>query len=438
MKRQSSITSLFILATAILFSCKKSSNTAAPTTGQLQGIVKDATTQSPLESVSVVVFNADNNSPIGQTLKTNASGEFSTSLIPGNYFIKLSRQGYYPVPPPSLNAVPFAITLGQLTQSDAEMFPSSSNNAGWIVGKVTSSGSAVAGALVVATNSQNQIAFSTSSDQNGDYSIFNVPAGSFNVQAYIASYNSSTVAASVTSGVGTPGVNIDLQKNANAVLTGIIRNLAIDNKDVDVSLVHPITKETIPGLTTMSANLAYTLTNIPNGTFIARASNKNDMRVMDPDAITKFGEPTVTVSGGSCSPSTLAFDVTGPVTLSTPTNPLTTTIPVSATTRPTFSWTAYPSTSDYVIEVMDASTGQIVWGGFNKSGPLPVKNIVIPSSQTSVTYNSNSMATISDLVPGKIYRWRIYASKNDVTQSTGWSLISTSEDQVGLITIAAQ
>ncbi|HET9826227.1 MAG TPA: carboxypeptidase-like regulatory domain-containing protein [Chitinophagaceae bacterium] len=437
MKQTSSIAFLFI-ATTMFFSCKKSSNSSAPTTGQLQGIVKDAVTLSPLQNVSVVVFNADNNSPIGQTLQTNASGQFSTSLAPGNYFVKLSRQGYYAVPPPSLDAVAFAITLGQLTESDAQMFPLSNSTTGWIVGKVTSGGTGVAGALVVATDSQNKIAFSTSSDQNGDYSIFNIPAGSFNVQAYLAFYNSSMVAASVTSSVGTTGINIDMQKNANAVLTGLIRNLAIDNKDVDVSLVHPITKETIPGLTTSSVNLAYSLANIPNGTFIARASYKNDLRVMDPDAITKFGEPTVTVSAGSCSPSSLTFDVTGPVTLNAPTNPLTTTIPVAASTRPVFSWTAYPSTSDYVIEVMDASTGQLVWGGFDKSGPLPVKKIIIPSNQTSITYNSNSTATISDLVPGKIYRWRIYASKNDVTQSTGWSLISTSEDQVGLIKIPTQ
>jgi hypothetical protein len=438
MKRTSSITILFLsLATTLLFSCKKNSD-SAPTTGQLKGIIKDATTLSPIESVSVVVFNADNNSPIGQTLKTNASGEFSADLAPGNYFVKLSRQGYYPVPPPSLDAVPFAISLGQITQSDAQMFPASTANTGWIVGKVSSGRTAVQGALVVATDGQNKTAFSTSSDQNGDYSIYNVPAGTFNVQAYLASYNSSVVAASVTTGNATAGINIDLQKTASAILTGNIRNLSIDNKDVDITLVHPITKETIPGLTTTSINLAYSLGNIPNGTFIARASYKNDMRVMDPDRITKFGEPTIAVSAGTCSPSTLTFDVTGPVTLNGPTNPLSSTVPVSASTRPTFSWTAYPSTSDYVIEVMDASTGQIVWGGFDKSGPLPVKKIIIPSSQTSITYNSNSQATISDLGPGKIYRWRIYASKNDVTQSTGWSLISTSEDQVGLIKITAQ
>src|SRR6266496_1422594 len=147
MKRKSSIAFLYtLIATICLFSCKKNSDTTV-TTGQLKGIVKDATTSSPLENVSLVIFNADNNSPIGQTLKTNASGEFSADLSPGNYFLKLSRQGYYPVPPPTLDAVPFGISLGQLTQSDAAMFPFSTSNAGWIVANVPSSGSPVKGAL---------------------------------------------------------------------------------------------------------------------------------------------------------------------------------------------------------------------------------------------------------------------------------------------------
>lgn len=420
----------------LLVACKKNSDTVP--TGQLKGIVKDAVTSSLLENACVVIFNADNNSPIGQTLKTNANGEFSIELTPGNYFVKLSKQGYYPVPPPIVDAVPFSITASQLTQSDAEMFPSQSSNNGWIEGKVTNSGNPVQGALVVATDGANKIAFSTSSDANGDYAIFNVTSGSYTVQAYIASYNSAMMPVSVSSNTATSNINIELQKTGSATLTGNVRNLAIENRDVDITLVHSITKETIPGLTTKTAALNYSLTNIPNGNFIARATYNNDLRVMDPDRIAKFGEPTVSVSGGACSPSTLTFDVTGPVTLNTPSNVLSSTVPVTASANPVFQWIAYPSASDYVIEVMDASTGQIVWGGFDKSGSLPVKKIIIPSNQTSIAYNSNSMATISSLVPGKIYRWRVYASKNDVNASTGWTLISTSEDQVGLIKIQSE
>jgi hypothetical protein len=37
------------------------------------------------------------------------------------------------------------------------------------------------------------------------------------------------------------------------------------------------------------------------------------------------------------------------------------------------------------------------------------------------------------LQPGQVYRWRIYASKNDIKELTGWKLISVSEDQRGLV-----
>ena len=98
---------------------------------------------------------------------------------------------------------------------------------------------------------------------------------------------------------------------------------------------------------------------------------------------------------------------------------------------PLFSWSKYSSTSDYVIEVTDAN-GNLVWGGFNSD--WTVKNIVIPSSQNSIQFNSDGSAS-SALLFGKVYRWKVYASKDNSQSATGWELISVSEDQRGLIII---
>jgi hypothetical protein len=112
---------------------------------------------------------------------------------------------------------------------------------------------------------------------------------------------------------------------------------------------------------------------------------------------------------------------------------MTTTVPVEvSTTTPTFKWSAYPSTSDYVIEVTDATTGAVIWGGFTNTAGTITKNIVL--ANPSVIYNSDSKAK-ANLVSGKVYRWRVFASKNDAQQATGWKLISASEDQMGLIKI---
>jgi hypothetical protein len=428
MKNTIRLFALIMAASLFLYACSK--DDPKPTTGKLLGQVTDAMSAEALEGVRVIIFNADDNAPTGTILTSDASGNFTTDLTPGNYFIKLYKQGYEAVPPSGMDAVPFSIALSVTSDQSAEMFPIESVNIGFISGKVTG---ATGGVLVVAEDDVNNTAYSSVSGADGTYAIYNVPAGSYSVRGYAASYSSNSVDASVTTDTETTNVDITLTSGATGTLSGIVRNLAASNKDVDVSLVHPITKETIPGLTTQSVTQAYSISNIPDGTYIARATFKNDERVMDPDRIAKFGEPVVTFTGNTID---LTFDITGSIPLETPTNDATTNEPVEiTTTTPTFTWTAYSSTSDYVIEVIDASTGAVVWGGFDTTGDLPVKNIVIPSSQKSIVFNADGNASISELVAGKVYRWRVFASKDDQNSATGWTLISASEDQQGLMKI---
>lgn len=422
-----------IFLNVLLFSCSKKDD-PQPSTGKLTGTVTDVSSQAALENVAVIIFDAENNTPTGTTLTTDADGNFEATLSPGSYFLKFFKQGYDAVPAPGIEPVAFSIEAGATITQSAEMSVSTVTNAGYISGKVATGSTGVGGVLVVAEDGAGNTAFSSVSDEDGNYTIYNVPEGSYQVTGYFIGYSSDSPSASVTTGTETAGIDVALTSGAAGSLIGTIRNLATDNKDVDVSLVHPITKETIPGLSTTSVDLAYALSNIPDGTFIARATYKNDKRVMDPDRIAKFGEPEVTFSGGNSE--TLIFDVTGSVALNTPTNDSTSTQPIEVTsTTPTFQWTAYSSTSDYVIEVVDVATGNVVWGGFDQSGADPVKNIVIPSSQKSIQYNADGNASVAELVPGRTYRWKIYASKNDQNSSTGWTLISSSEDQLGLIKI---
>jgi hypothetical protein len=421
---------LYLLSLILFLVTACSKDDPAPTTGKLLGNVADATTQSAIAGAYIIVFNADDNAPTGTALTSDADGNFSIDLLPGNYFLKVYKQDYDAMPSAGMEAVPFSITVGTTTEQSVEMTPATDTNTGYISGKVT--GNDVGGVLVVAEHSVNEVAYSSVSDKDGNYTIFNVPAGTYDVKGFKASYNSSTATASVTADMETTEVGIELSTGAAGTLSGSVRNIAASNLDVDVSLVHPLTRETIPGLVTQTTALTYTIANIPDGTYIARATFKNDDRVMDPDRIAKFGEPVVTFAANTIE---LTFDITGSITLNSPTNEATTTQPVETSVAPTFTWTAYSSTSDYVIEVIDAATGAVIWGGFDNSGSLPVKNIVIPSSQQSITFNSDGNATISELIPGRTYRWRIFASKNDQNSDTGWTLISASEDQRGLIKI---
>ncbi|MDH4192126.1 MAG: carboxypeptidase regulatory-like domain-containing protein [Betaproteobacteria bacterium] len=409
--------------------------------GTLGGTVTDAVSAATLAGVRVVVFNADTNAPVGGALTTDAAGKFSVSLTPGNYAIKLAKQGYDPVPPASLAPVPFTIASGQTTTNNVQMTASANAaTTGAIQGAISAGSTGVAGVLVAAEAAG--VAYSALSDASGHYAIYNVPAASYTVKGYVAGYTVTPGAATVTAGA-TATANLAIGAVATGQVPATFNLISATGvtppANMIMSLVHPVTRESIPGLSLSKAyapSLSYSFAGVADATYLVRATYANDTIVVDPDSIVKFGEPSVVVAGGAPTPAQVAIKATSAVGLTSPTNALTSTVPVSvaASPAPVFTWAAYPSSTDYVIEVMDAATGTVIWGGFGSAGGQPVKNITIPSATTSIDFNSDGNATAA-LVSGRIYRWRIYASKNNVQSPTGWSLISASEDQLGLIKI---
>jgi hypothetical protein len=403
--------------------CRKEVDT---TIGTLQGTVQDAETKTGLANVRIIIFDANTNSPIGVTLLTQANGSYTTTLAPGNYYLKLYKQGYNSVPGRDMSALPFSIVGGQTLENPYRMYPSTVIDGGIISGKVTNGTAPVAGVLVVAI--AGSTGHSSITDKDGNYFIYNVPAIEHSVQGWISGYNSSSVSINVAAGGNYPNTNLSLSGATSGMVSGSVTFLATTNINVDVALTHPGTHETIPGLSTTTSGGTYMIHNVPNGTYLARATYQNDGKVMDPDWIIKNGEPFVTVDNAT---ATRNFSVTGAVSISSPSNSPDLIVPAIVTTAtPTFTWSAYSSTDDYIIEVMDAN-GKVVWGGFSNN--WQTKNIIIPKSQTSILYNADGKAQ-SPLYPGHVYRWKIYASKTENTL-LGWKLISASEDQRGIFII---
>lgn len=414
-----------ILLLSVVWGCQK--DDAEPATGVVKGMVTDASTSAALENVKIIVFESNSNSPVA-SMATGADGAYATDLLPGSYYLKLYKQGYDHVPPRNVSPIPFTVSLGNELENPVNMNLSEIQNGGFIQGKVLEAGKGVAGVLVVGEKEGK--GFSAVTNAAGEYFLYNLPAGSYTLKAWLGGYESEQKTASVTAGSGSDA-NLTLTKGAAGSVSGTITFLASTALEVDVALTHPLTEEAIPGLKT-KASSNYTIENVPAGLYLARASYQNDERVVDPDWIVKFGEPLVEVGSGQVS---LNFSLTNSVKLIDPTNPANSTVPVTVSeTTPTFSWTPYSSASDYVIEVSDAS-GNIIWGGFDNSQEIPVKKVIIPSSQTSAVFNFDNSAT-KNLEPGKLYRWKIYASKDDKQAASGWKLISVSEDQLGLIMIA--
>ena len=415
-----------MLCATLLLGCKKDDE-PVQTTGTLKGQVVDQQTATPLAEVRIIVFDANTNNPVGSSLLTGADGNYSIELPAGNYYLKLFKQGYENIPGREISAIPQQVVVGQVAEQPYRMSKSEVTNGGYISGKVTANGTPVNGALVVATGPAGA---SSVTDKDGNYFIYNLVAGSYTVKGWSSGYNSAEATAAVTANAEAAGINLTLTAGTPGAVSGQVAFLATTNVTVDVTLIHPATREPIPGLAAITdAAGAYSIPNVPNGTYITRASYRNDSKVMDPDWIIKNGEPTVTVSGGA---ATRNFSVTGAVEPASPTNAPTTVEPVAVSgTTPTFTWQPYSSTEDYVIEVTDAN-GKVIWGGFSNN--YTVKNIVIPKAQLSIQFNADGKATQA-LAVGSVYRWKVYASKNDVKEATGWKLISVTEDQRGLIRI---
>lgn len=402
--------------------------------GRLDITILNAADDMPIGDATVTVVNADTKANVAWLL-SDADGRVATNLPQGSYYVRINAQGYLPSPPAGQEAVAFQV-LANLITSKTYRLTADANavNSGQLRGTITTTaGNGLGGVLVVAKDSAQGITLSAVSAGDGSYRLYNVPPGDYAVEGLIAGYRQVTAPGSVNVPPSTTVSGIDrvLEMAANANLSGKLSFLSIVNGIVDITLLQPDTLDPIPGLNTYNnpSGNTYTLQGVPPGDYLAWASYRNDGYVMDPDSIRKFGLPTVsfTLGGGD---QVQDFNVTGAITLTSPTNPPGLLIPqtVSSAT-PLFQWQAYPSAKEYVIEVRD-SQGQVIWGGYDSSGNILHSPIPANSNPSySVNFNFDGSAT-APLVAGETYRWKVYAD-NDATPNIQ-GLISASEQQMGL------
>lgn len=419
---------LFLIYLLLLpLGCSSGDNGPVITTGILTGMITDEQTSTPVGGVRIIILYANSNSPVGGSITTASDGSYRAELQGGTYYVKFSKQGYEEIPPKHISPLPINVPRNQTINYSVQMFRSSLTNAGSISGRVTTNGSALAGVSVIASKSGT--GYSSVTDGGGYFFIYNVPPDTYSVKGWIAGYISTDTSVIIMANATTSNLSVRLTAGGTGTVEGQITLNATTNIEVDVSLTNPNTRETIPGLSTQTVSRNYIITNVPPGIYLARATFVNDGKVMDPDWIIKNGEPYVTVGTDTV---TRDFSITGAAELVSPTNPSSTTQPVEITdTVPTFSWSAYSSADDYIIEIINAS-GRVIWGGFGSN--WSVRNVIIPKPQTSIVFNADSSAT-EPLVKGKIYRWKIYVSKDDSGEPNGWKLISASEDQRGLFKV---
>ena len=425
------IRAIFAILSGIIFyvGCSDDSSPAAPekTTGTLKTVILSAVNSSAIESANVVLYNADNNEAILRK-SSNSNGECSFECDPGNYFVRISAQGYNSSPPENNTPIPFAVDKGENISRDFHLNPLDVSQPGQISGYVTP---VVNNILIIAEETDGS-RYSSVTGPDGYFVLFNLPYGGYSLLAYKAGYEAETVPETVLSS-NTPSASatIKLKQVSGATLRGKVTFLASENSVVDISLVDPATFSAVPGLSTFSdtSGLDYEINNIPSGTFLAWASFMNDGYVMDPDWI--FKNPDVlSVTFTESDTLELNFSVTDAVIINSPTNPPDSMYPVIAdSTTPTFSWDEYPSAKEYIIEVRKMN-GEIIWGGFNADGSI--NHHKIDAQTSSVLFNFDETAS-ETLQKGAIYQWKVYA--DDSRDNGVQTLISASEDLLGIFEI---
>lgn len=418
---------LIILLSLISFRCSDDNSTEPTPPTVIQIIIKSAADSSIITGANVVLYNANTGESLSRTFSGSDGIAKFEKASGGNFYVKISSQGFVEIPQGSVTPVPFSVSSGK-TISQTYFMSVLPGTFGKIDGTINPK---LSGFLIVATSSGMNAEYHTYSGPDGYFVLFNVPYETYELDAIKSGYQSiNQPLVTLSSGTSSVTVEISVNEITGSTLTGMVTFLAVENGIVDVSLLDKISYSVVNGLTTViDSNRNYSLNNIPVGEYVAWASYKNDGYVMDPDWIFKNpGALFVSFSGDSSK--VRDFSVTGAITIISPTNlPSDITPALADSLVPTFQWNAYPQSKEYIVEVRDIN-GNLIWGGFNVNGEI--RHSQIPKEWTSVEFNFDGTA-LSQLQSGNIYQWRLYSDDDDAPNVQ--TLLSSSEDLMGLFII---
>jgi len=399
----------------------------------LEVVVRSSADSSLVENSNVVLYQAENSEAILRGM-TDSDGIVRFDVEVGNYFLNISAQGYDSVPPENIAPIPFFVAAEDTTIEGILLnVLENAGSAGYVQGFVVP---AVNNFLILAESQTNQEKYATVSGPDGFFILFNLPYGTYDLDALKSGYQmDEPVSATISAQAEVDTVSIPVSEYQGSLLQGSVTFLASENSTVDITLLDPETRAVIPGLSVMSdeTGLNYRIESIPDGDYIAWASFKNDGYVIDPDWL--FKNPGgLDVSFTTSDSLDLDFSVTGAITMLSPTNPADSTYAFMADSQvPTFRWEAYPSAKEYFIEVKDNS-GNVLWGGLNANGT--VNHGFIGADADSVIYGFDGWPGTPALEPGRIYQWKLWADKGSPGENgIVDELISASEGQRGIFQV---
>lgn len=274
-----------------------------------------------------------------------------------------------------------------------------------------------ASALVVAE--VGGVGYTAIAGRDGEYTIFNVPAGAATVQAYARGYNYAAKTADVAAGA-TSEVDLALSDAAASTVAGSV-NIVNGQNGTGTSVILVVEStfkaalargEVPPGLRApdpgMAATIngAFSISGVPAGRYVVLAAFENDNLVRDESSIGGTAIVRQQVVAGQNVQIADSFKVTGSVDIVGPGA----SSPETITGTPTFRWLDDSSEDRYAITVYD-SFGTVVWESST------------PKSVVTLPYAGPALKA------GMYYQFRVASIKDPA------EVISRSEDLKGVFLV---
>ena len=389
---------------------------------EVRGEVFDLATDAAIEGANVVALDV-NGAAVSTVAVSDKAGNYALAVpstrradgtpIPVEITLRADAAGYLTFPSGVRQALPVDTSIAA-PDGDNLVVRSALTDLGLLdlpdgAGDSSISGSVElpkdrTGILVVATATDGT-GFAGIANRDGEYRIFNIPAGSYTVTAYAkgSSYEQATIDLQAASegkadlaltdvATGTVSGTIQIVNAPGGSLTSVI--LVVEST-FDETLARG---QSVPGLrapeggVAPSISSAYTIEGVPAGRYVVLAAFENDNLVRDPDLsiggtsilhIEVMPGATTTVDGFKV---TEALAIIGPGA----------TDPEAVSGPVTFRWKDDSSEDQYVVEVFDAF-GESIWQEMlpGASGRDPTLDYAGPA-----------------LMPGMYYQFRVTSSKD--------------------------
>ena len=414
----------------------------------LRGIVTDTTDASPIDQAHVIAIDQEGVA-VSDVAVTGEDGAYSLTVpvarhddgspVDATFTLRAGAQDYQSFPSGIRVALPISSTeaesedVGYVVDNaltEVGLIPLPEGDRYWITGSIAGVGedSELGGVLVLAVGDAG--AFSAVTDRSGNYTIFNVPDGDYEIQGYAAGLQieSSSVSVSGEAELDTSLTELDSETTTvqgniqivnapgGAVTSVILVVEATFDPDAARGEVPRGLRAPLTGPPNVDGD--FTIEGVPDGTYVVLAAWENDDLVRDPDTnIAGTDFVTVDVVGGAGTYTIPdSFKVTEALELFGP--GAETPEPVDG--PPTLRWADDSSEEWYEVRVFDAF-GNEVWSALDVPGASGVDEVTIDYD--------------GPLDPGMYYQFRVTSWR--APGGADPSAISATEDLRGVFYLPA-